>query len=264
MSLDITGIVNLDYIVNRVLMDLDDYSNTKYLKFLQYAIDGYTDLQLYTMQNVKVAYLPVNDNKTVDLPNDFIEYTKIGYDAGGVFRTLGHNEDLMLPRATDDCGNVTNDNADVCATEELIIPGGVFPGSGFYWSPHYRNGQYVGELYSGAGDEHIDGRYRLDRDRGQIAFNSAMDADTIILEYKSSGVNGDGSTNIPRQCAPALIAYVHWQRREYNDKVAGGEKMRLQQRYIVEYEKLRDLEFSFTYSEYISSRREGYNSIPKR
>lgn len=255
MSQDIKGIVNLDYIVNLVLMDLDDYSMVKYKKFLQYAVLGYQDLNLYTMQNIKVAYLTVKDNKTADLPNDYIEYTKIGFNSGGSFSVLGSNDDLILPRLNDDCGDEINENSGECDS------GGVI---GYYFSPHYRNGQYVGEMYGGAGDGNTNGDYRIDRDRWQIAFGSEMSAKTIILEYKSSGVNGNGSTNIPRQCVEALRSYVHWQRKRHNDKVPRNEKIALQQEYYIEFEKLRDLEFSFTYSEYFDSRRSTYSSIPKR
>lgn len=259
MIQDTNGIVNLDYIVDHVLMDLDDYSMVRYKKYLQYAIDGFMDLNLFTLQNIKVAYLPVADNKTVPLPSDYIDYTKIGYDSGGTVNILGKNDDLMLPRLTDDCGNTTNENTGGCDIDDLI-----FPNYGYYFAPHYRNGQFVGELYSGIGDGKNDGNYRIDRDMHQIAFNSDLTADTIILEYKSSGIAGDGSTNIPKQCVPALLAFVHWKRKNYNDKVAGSEKERLKLEYFREVEKLRDFEFSFTISEYFDSRREGYSSIPKR
>jgi hypothetical protein len=259
MSQDTNGIVNLDYIVNRVLMDLDDPTMRYYKKYLQYAIDGYMDLNLYTMQNIKVAYLPVKENKTVDLPSDYIDYTKIGFNQGGSIGVFSVNNDLILPRDTDDCGNVVNDNTGDCNPDDLV-----FPNYGYYFAPHYRNGQYVGELYSGIGNFNPNGKYRIDLDRRQIAFNSDVTTDTVILEYKSSGVSGDGSTNVPRQCVPALVAFVHWKRREYNDKVAQGTKDSLMNRYYTEFEKLRYLEFSFTVEEYFDSRRSTYSSIPKR
>lgn len=259
MTKDTNGIVNLNYVVNLVLMDLDDYSLTKYKKFLQYAILGYQDLNLYIMQNIKVAYLTVKDNKTADLPIDFIDYTKVGFDNGGKVTSLALNENLMLPRLTDNCGNVTNENTGDCNTDGLV-----FPNYGYYFAPHYRNGQYVGELYSGVGDGNTSGHFRLDRDRMQIAFSSDLATSTVILEYKSSGVSGDGSTNVPRQYIEALRSYIHWQRKEYNDKVAMGEKERLKQRYWNEFEKVKDLELSFTIDEYFVSRRSTYSSIPKR
>jgi hypothetical protein len=259
MSQDINGIVNLDYVVNHVLMDLDDSSMRMYKKFLQYAINGFTDLNLFTLQNVKVAYLPISEQKTVNLPVDYIEYTKIGFNEGGKMGVFGANEDLLLPRRTDDCGNEINDNTGDCSIDEIV-----FPNYGYYFAPHYRNGQYVGELYAGLGGGNPNGSYRIDQDRRQIAFSSDVGVDEIILEYKSSGVAGDGSTNVPRQCVPALVAYVHWQRRRYNDKVALGVKETLKQEYYTEFEKLRDLEFSFTAEEYFASRRSTYSSIPKR
>jgi hypothetical protein len=259
MSNDINGIVNMDYIVKRVLMDLDDDSMRNYKKFLQWVIDGYTTLNLFTMQNVKVAYLPVNSNNTVNLPVDYMDYTKIGFESNGKIVTFGHNEDLILPREKDDCGNIVNDNTGGCDSDDAILPN-----YGYFFAPHFRNGQYVGELYAGAGGGNSDGEYRIDLEKRQIAFNSDIAASVVILEYKSAGVSGDGSTFVPRQCVPALIAFVKWQRKENNDKESLGAKDRVFRLYDMEYEKLRDIEFSFTIEEYLASRRSTYSSIPKR
>ncbi len=108
--MDTRGIVNLEYVVHLVLMDIGDDSLRDYKKFLQYAILGFQELNLYVSQSVKVAYLPISETKTANLPDDYITYTKIGYNNGGVIATFGLNEDLMMPHKTDDCGNQVNDN----------------------------------------------------------------------------------------------------------------------------------------------------------
>jgi hypothetical protein len=258
--MDTKGIVNLDYVVRLVLMDLDDYSMNNYKKFLQYAILGFTDLNLSTIQSLKVAYLTVNPNtKTVDLPDDYIDYSKIGYDGGGVIKTLSLNNDLMLVRETDDCGNGINQNGEDCAGDL----GGIFPYS-YYYAPHYRGGQYVGELYGGNGGHNSSGYYRIDEEKRQICLSSEVSTNTIILEYKSSGVSGNGSTMIPRECVEALRAYIHWQRKAYNDAVPQSDKERLRQSYYIEFEKLRDYELAFTKEEYYDSRRSSYSQSPKR
>lgn len=262
--MDTKGVVNIDYIVNLALMDIDDYSLHYQKKFMQYVILGFQDLNLYVMQSVKVAYLPVDSTKkTADLPDDYITYTKIGYNNGGRITTFTLNDDLMLAHQTDDCGNPVNDNTMGCTNDSsATLP--YFGVAGYYYSPHYRNGQWVGELYGGAGGRNADGYYRIDKERRKIVFSSEMVQDEIILEYKSSGVSGDGSTVVPREYTEALRAYVHWQRKEYNDKVAQSEKERLKQRYWAEYEKVKDLEVSFTIEEYFDSTRSTYKLTPKR
>jgi len=263
--MDTKGIVTLDYIVHRVLMDRDDNSMRHYKKMLQYAIDGFTALNLATIQSVKVAYLPVHQQtKTADLPDDYILYTKIGYNKNGVAHTLTLNEDLMMVRKTDDCGNGVNDNIDSCSESPIGLSQASLPYNGYFYTPHYRNGQFVGELYGGRGMQNEAGFYRIDEARRKIVFNSEISLDEVLLEYKSSGISGDGSTVISRIYIPALIRYVHWQLREHKDKVAQSEKERLRQRYIDEYEIVRRLTLDFTVEEYLDFTRASYSQTPKR
>ena len=262
MSKDTPGTVSLEYIVHRVLMDLEDNSMRYYKKFMQYAIDGYTELNLYSIETIRVAYLEVNQNtKQADLPADYLFYTKIGYNKGGVAHTLSLNEDLMLVRNTDACGNGVNDNLTDSGT---ILNSASLPYSGYYYSPHYRNGQFVGELYGGRGNQNNAGYYRIDKQRRKIVFNSEISLDEVILEYKSSGVEADGSTIVSREYVRTLVAYVHWQRKEHKDKVPQSEKARLMQRYIDEEKKVRRLELGFTIEEYLDVTRNSYRQTPKR
>jgi hypothetical protein len=262
--MDTKGIVSLDYAVHMVLMDLDDYTNTFYKKYLQYAILGFQDLNLFVNQSVKVAYLTVGANKTAPLPDDYITYTKIGYNNGGVVATLGLNNDLMMPHQTNDCGDLVNDNLGDCGNESSGDSSAVVPSFGYYFSAHYRNGQFVGEQYGGAGGRHNDGTYRIDEERRLIVFNSEVAASEIILEYKSSGIKGDGSTMVKREFIPAIRAYIHWQRRAYNDNVAESKKRELRDQYYLEFDMVKGLEGSFTIEEYLDSTRGTFRQSPKR
>jgi hypothetical protein len=267
MSKDTPGIVSLNYIVHRVLMDRDDNSMRHYKKMLQYAIDGYTKLNLYSIETIRVAYLEVDQNtKQADLPEDYLFYTKIGYNKGGVAHTLSLNDDLMLVRKNDDCGNGQNDNLSTCGDSNSgkALSLVSLPYSGYYYTPHYRNGQFVAELYGGRGNQNNAGYYRIDKQRRKIVFNSDIALDEVILEYKSSGVRADGETLVSREYAPTIIAYIHWQLKEYKDKVAQSEKMRLKQRYIDEEKMVRRLNLGFTIEEYLDITRNSYRQTPKR
>ncbi len=256
--MDIRGIVNLEYVVHLVLMDIGDDSLRDYKKFLQYAILGFQELNLYASQSIKVAYLPVSDIKTSNLPDDYVAYTKIGYNNGGVIDTFGLNEDLMMPHRTDDCGNPINDNTGGCGNQNAQ-----HSSMGYYYTPHYRNGQFVGEMYGGVG-KHSKGEFRIDEERRRIVFNSEISVDEIILEYKSSGVSGDGSTMLKRQFVPALRAYIHWQRRQYNDSVSEHKKRELRDAYYLEFDIVKGLENDFNIEEYLDSTRSTYKQSPKR
>ncbi len=258
MSQNTNGFVNLDYVVKQCLVDIEDYSSTQYQRFLQFANLGFADLNLFVTENIKVKYLTVNANKTVDLPIDFIFHTKIGIANGGTIWTLTEKDDMLLPRTTDECG-------DVQATALSEDCNNSYDNTyGHYFADHFRNGQYVGEMYGVKGGLNDGGYFRIDHEKRQIAFNSEMAATEIILEYKSSGVAVDGSTIVPREAVPALTAYVHWRRIQYLDKKPTGTKKDYQTQYYIEFDKLKQLTWSFTIDEYLDSVYRVVSSGPRR
>ena len=250
--MDTRGVVSLEYVVSLALMDIGDDSLRDYKKFLQYGILGLTDLNLFVSQSVKVAYLTISETKTAELPDDYIEYTKIGYNNGGVISTFSLNNDLMMPHGTDDCGDPVNDNLGSCGEGRSLF------------APHYRNGLYIGSLYGGTGGLRSDGYFRIDDEKRQIVFNSEANVDEVILEYKSSGISGDGTTIVRRQFVQALRAYIHWQRIQYNDKESGSRKRELRDAYYLEFDIVKGLENSFTIEEYLDMVRGTYKQTPKR
>lgn len=249
MAKDTAGFVNIDYVVKQCLADIQDYSTTQYQRFLQFANLGFIDLNLFVLENIKVAYLPVNPNKTVNLPDDYIYYTKVGIEVNGKIWTLTLNDSQLMPRKTDDCGETIPPSVEITSQDPA---NNRLPDYGYYFASHYRNGQYVGEMF-GLGGGFNTGYFRIDVEKRQITMNSEVPVDEIILEYKSTGISADGTDIIPRQAVQALRAYIHWQRIENNEKIAESKKARKQELYYIEYEKLQLLEGSFTIDEYLDS-----------
>jgi len=67
-----------------------------------------------------------------------------------------------------------------------------------------------------------------------------------------------------RQFVPALRAYIHWQRRQYNDSVAESKKIELRNAYYLEFDIVKGLENDFNIEEYLDSTRSTYRQSPKR
>ena len=106
--------------------------------------------------------------------------------------------------------------------------------------------------------------YTIDHDKRQIVLTDGVPKEEIILEYKSSGIDAEGSTTIPRQAVRAIKEYVHWKRLEYDERVAMNIKMRREDQYYIQYEKLRFLESSFTLEEYLDHTYAESQSSPRR
>jgi len=251
------GFVNINYVVNLVLLDLDNHTTSLRKKITQYAILGYQNLNMYIMPQIKVAYLKQNDNFTVNLPNDFIDYLKIGINHNGTVITLSMNDNMAFPRADclEECGCETpkTNSDDVSKTVSILGSKYIDPGYGYYFAEHYRNGQYVGEMYGMGGGVSF-AQFRVDDANRQIAIDKFLPNKEIILEYKSSGISQDGSTVVPRESVEALRAYIHWQLSWYSTKIPAVQKQQFQQQYYVEYNKLQRFKSSFTMDEYLDNK----------
>ena len=258
---------NLDYCVNTVLSELNDYSTTNYQKYLQLAIRGFRQLNLMTLPNIKVEYLTVNtDNNTVDLPYDFVDYTKVGVCRGGQIVTLSLNESMCMPRKNCKCGGTLSSILNsVDSVTDTSLQGfySVYGNSGYFFASHFRNGQYVGEMY-GMGGGFNESYFRIDKQRHQIAFSDVLNGAEIVLEYISSGIERDGSAIIPVQAVEVIIAYIHWQRIYHNPLVPMNEKQEKKQNYIEEETMLRHFEFAPTVTEIMDTFYQSYKSSPKR
>lgn len=256
---DTKGYVNLDYVVKSIMIDLKQSTFHNYQTFLHLAAEGFTELNMYITPNIKVEYLPISEAFTANLPEDFIDYTKVGILINGKVWTLTHNKTIALPRIVDPCGK-TMANVSQCSLNDSSFN---FPNWGFYFANHFRNGQYVGELFGlGGGFNFAD--FRIDHERRQIALSSSTPKTELILEYISSGIKADGSTVVPRVAVKTIKEYVHWKRVEYDIKVPMNERKNREQQYYIMYDKLLFFENSFTMSEYLDNSYKHSKSSPKR
>lgn len=259
MGKNTRGYSNLDMIVRSVMVDLKDYAFRDHRRLLHLAAQGFTELNMFVINNVKSVLLPINENFTVDLPDDYIDYLKVGVKINGKVWTLGYNKEIALPREVNECG-LTIASIVECSSE---ITSNNFPQWGFYFSNHFRNGHYVGELYGMGGGFNI-AYYRIDPEKRQIVLTDSVPKGFVILEYLSSGVSAEGATTVPLQAVSAVKEYVHWKRIEYDNNVAMNLKQRRQSLYYIEFEKLSDFENTFTLEEYLDHTYQESKSTPHR
>jgi len=236
------ALVTIRYIVMSILNRLEDYSMRRYLRLCQIAIEGFSEeFDLFHIGNsLEVVYLHMSAAKTVALPADFIDYTKIGVPINGKLQVLTRHDNLLLPRIFDDTGE---DVGNMDAGDEEGISNCIF------FSDHFRNGQFVGGLYGLPGG--IDqAYYRVDIENRQIVFSGSTPRSEIVLEYISSGLKPGGGSLIPREVVAPLRAYVLWQMIENDPKMAYNERERRKREFIELTEAMRSFNNSFTADEY--------------
>ena len=235
---------NIIYCVKNVMVELEEADTNKYQKYLQLAYRGFRDLNLFVTPNIKTVYLDMNDALAAKLPPDYVKYRAIGLVVNGRIYNLTLDERLALNRKVDECDNpitdltqLNNDKlpADTC---------------GYRYYPHFRNGLYVGEAFGYGGGHNPKGYFRMDMDKGQIQFNSVIPKTELIMEYKSNGLEEDGSAVIPEECVEALIQWIFWKRIEHDKRVGLAEKAVEEQKYKMWYGKAKKYINQFTAAEF--------------
>lgn len=233
----ILGIVNVNYVTMSILNRMREYSMRHYMYIAQLVIEGYTQLALWHLDTIEVVYLRMSAAKTVDLPNDYVDYVKIGIPINGKLKILTHKENILLPRTFADGAPVGN------ADDESGSSGAIF------FTDHFREKQFVAGMYGLTGG--LDNAYyRIDRESRQIVFSGTIENGEVVLEYVSSGIKLSGQTNIPREAVPALQTYVWWQMAEFDRKIPANETERRKQNYLEEESKLDTFQSMFTKEEY--------------
>ena len=248
---------NLNYVVRLVQLDLQSYSTHLVPRILQYCIDAYKqELKFKTSKSVKVAYLAMNDVNNAAWPNDYEYYTKVAINWCGRLVTLSLNNNIPLQRKYDDCGIATLDqvvaNPDCCNNYDY----------GYFYSPHYRNGQYVGEMYSMGGGFNEAGYFREDAELRQFQFYNVPRTE-VVLEYVADE-DTTGATMIPLHIVEAIRRYAHWKMVEYDKSIPLALKQRAQDQFRFAMTELKYLTWAWTASDFMDACWAGMKSAPKR
>lgn len=253
-----SGYVTINEIVEGTLINLGESTFHKYQTFLHWALRGVKYLNYDTLKEVKTVFLKMNDSKAIDLPTDYVDFTKIGLIIGDRVKTFGINEKLAFPRIIDECGNpLANPLPDCNVLKDTD------PSIGGYWFINYRNGQHQGRIFGFGGGHNGVGYYRVDKEKNQIMFSSEVNDTEILLEYITDGINPTEQTIIHKYAEETLIAWIHWQAVRYNSLIPQVEKMSKRQEFYNELRLTKARVFSFTLPDLLESTRRFYKLSTK-
>lgn len=192
--------ITLDSVVNKYL-DQSEQGVHKYYKIWQLAFRGLETLGLDFFYTVKSVKLPVNPNKTVSLPSDYVKYTKIGVLNGkGEIVGLTFNNKLTT-------------FADLLPNRQELTEDNSLFGFYNYQAPifyNYWDGIGYAAVYGlPSGGQRV-GEFKIDNANNLVVLNEHYNYDYLMVEYISSPQEG-GDYKIPVQFREALIAYLGWQ-----------------------------------------------------
>jgi len=234
----LNALVTLDYVTKSIIhvMRADERD---YIHLKQLVIDGYSELCMYHLNNVKVVYLDIEDGNIVTLPADYMYYSKIGVLINGKVHTLTRDDTIALPRDME-CG------------QDVEIPT-VVQDSTVITDPYLLQRELTrsdGAYFADRGGKNL-GYYRVDEEKRVIQLRGLRGFQGIVLEYANVPINIGEETMIVRYAVPALKAYVLLKVVEYDTRVRDNEKARREFAYSKELYNLRMVENQLTADEYM-------------
>jgi hypothetical protein len=247
--------VKIDKIIRDSCERDGDTDYKYYQRNMRLANAAFRDLALNIVPITKSFVAEVDSTKVVEVPNDFVYYTKIGVCRNGRIITLSLDSELCQEEQS--CGCHSQEEAE--AMMDAIANGTLTPAYGYPFLG-YDGGYPIGELYGYAGGFNVFGFYKFEKSKNRILFSGLRVGEVVIVEYKSNGV-GNGASVVPTECEEAIVNFILW---KANEKMNPAFSDRAYRNYKIQYEKLRKIYGSFTESEWKDSSYRGIKSTVKR
>ena len=263
---------SIDQIVNDFILtrDEDDYAaNVSEVAVRNFALRGVREMGFDILKRIKSLKLSVNaSNGTVELPDDFVDLTKIGYVASdGLIYVFGENKNINYSRAyvLDSGDNPIDSDGDGVydRVDDKTVPNNTNSLSAFdtYIFRNYTYAASNGRLY-GLGGGQYSGEYRINYEQNRIEVASTDGITDIVIEYIADEALSSNPT-VHKYAEDALRAYIYYKIVERKANVPANEKMRARQEYYNERRLANSRLKSFTKEEALKTIRKNFRQSPK-
>jgi len=213
---ELAGIKTLTSLVEEYLF-LSKKPMDEYRRYQQLAINGFKEAKLFYLKGfATVLKLTVSAIKTIDLPDNYMEFIAVVVPIHGQYWWLTEKEGLVFSQtgvtldADDEEGEDVNDSS---------LDG-----------------------YQASGGINSEGYIKIDEANRRIILNKLQSSRTeVFLLYTSTGVNAGGSTYVPERVKNMLFAYINWMDKVFVDEHPAKIQM-AEKHYFQEVDKVKYLE----------------------
>jgi hypothetical protein len=238
-------------------MDIGD-TLARYEQFRHWAIEGFRELHMDLLQEIKTDKVPLTDWKAIELPVDFVDWVMLGVVINNNIQCFTNDERIPLFREDADEDGVID-----ALTAPTEHPVGDSPNDRlWFWNQLNSNGEYKGGLYGLTVKDNGTGYFKMNRERKEIQFAPSIDGSTLIyMEYISDGYNPQVSTVVNLYAAKLVKLYIHWMRLNYAKSSTIAEKEEAKRMYYTEYGKVQNRLNPITVADVLECARDGYRLI---
>ena len=269
--------IPVNQIVNDFVLtlDTDDYvSSAPDTTIRAFALRGIREMGFDMLKVVRSLKLSVSSNGTVTLPDDYVDWTKVGVvGSDGLVYVLGENKNINQSQKYSTSGGYfydtdgdglydREDSKTATSSGSPAVDDGIDQGMNSYIFRNFVHENNHGRLY-GVGGGHYYGEFRVNMDQNRLELKSNGDISEVVIEYVADEAR---STN-PRvhvYAEEALRSFMYYKLIERKSSVPSNEKARARQEYYNERRKANARMKSFTKEELLKTIRKNFKQAPKR
>ena len=185
-------------IVDQACIDLDLPVDKYFNKFLSWALFNLTDLKMDQANDVITVKLTISDVNTVTLPENYVDWVKIGIPYGQYVKTLAVNDDLSKQER-------------VLGSPEFsksYPPGWLPSGTDGYDFSNFGGAS----LFSIGGGVPNRGHFQVVKRPGsvyELLLDAGIESEEIYIEYIGLGINPCGETILEPYLGQWLRSSIH-------------------------------------------------------
>jgi hypothetical protein len=189
--------VSLDTVIN-LYLDRSEQSIHKYYKCWQLAFSGMEEMGLDFFYQIKSVKLPVLANLTVPLPDDYLNYSKVGVlNSQGEIIPMGYNNNLTTFADLQPNRLSQTQDSTILDIIQFNTP---------IWYNYWNNGAFS-TLYGLPSGSPFVGSFKIDNHNGVLLLSENFGYEYVMLEYVASPKQGE-EYYIPIQFKTALMWYI--------------------------------------------------------
>lgn len=248
--------VTMDEVIGNFLLRAQLGSSDSYARAYNFAVRGFKDLMIDLGGNIKTVELPILSNKTAQLPEDYLNYIRVGVVNNlGELATFTRNDQLTFH---EECCDDRLSQPTLDTRPEFWWDGYAQGNNIWYYGSGYWNRSY------GIGSVNKLGDFRIDETSRLILFGfKTRHLDHVILEYISYPTSTDGKYLVHPLLAESLLLYIDWQWIAANRRIPQHERDYARRLYYNEKRLANSRMDPLTVQDLNDSVRAGYKLSPK-
>lgn len=237
------------------LFDIGE-DDSRLQQFLHWGLEGARDWRMDMNKSVKTKQLTMTDYKSIVLPKDCVDWSRVGIKSGNIIKTFTKDNNIALHFDTEDGERLINSNdPDMEANDIWELPVSA--------DPVYFYG-YDTPMYGLAYKDNGLGYYREHEESGEIQLRTNLPLSTkIYLEYISDGWDPNAQTLIKPTAFKMIKLYIHWMNLKYKrmagaKHVSANDVFEAKQEYWDEFDRVSWREFDLSLEDIQEAQRQAY------